>query len=73
MSSPKINGPVLTNVLIWIAAFAVPSLIELIPVSHPPKIFPLLFFVFRAALAGLSTYMLYTALKQIKDKQPSSR
>lgn len=55
------------NLLIWLAAFAVPSLIEMMPVSHPPKIFPLLFWVYRCALAGLSTYLLYSALKRPGD------
>jgi hypothetical protein len=52
------------NLLIWLAAFLVPALIELIPVSHPPKIYPLIFFVFRLALAACSTYLLHAALKQ---------
>lgn len=38
------NRPVAVNLLIWLAAFIVPPLIEMIPVSHPPKIYPLLFF-----------------------------
>lgn len=58
------KNKLVVNALIWLAAFAVPALIELIPVSHPPKIFPLVFFVFRVALATLSTCLLFSALSR---------
>lgn len=62
----KSNGYKLlvVNALIWLAAFLVPTLIELIPVSQPPKALPLSFFGFRVALAALSTYLLHSALSR---------
>ncbi len=71
MTDPIGNKLVVVNLLIWLAAFLVPALIELIPVSHPPKIYPLIFFVFRLALAACSTYLLHAALTQ-SNKEPTS-
>ncbi|TWT94275.1 hypothetical protein Pla100_38850 [Neorhodopirellula pilleata] len=64
MADSNGNKLVVVNLLIWLAAFLVPAMIELIPVSHPPKIYPLIFFVFRLSLAALSTYLIHAAISR---------
>lgn len=51
------NKLLITNGLYWLAAILVPAVINLIPVSHPPKILPLFIYGFMFALAGASTWM----------------
>ena len=57
-----------TNGCYWLAAILVPPLLNLILVSHPPRILPLFIFMYLFALAGTSTWMWKRVLAGIPDQ-----
>lgn len=56
------------NVACWTVAILFPPLIKLIPTSHPPRILPLIIFLFWLALAFVSTHAISRTIGPPSDE-----
>ena len=57
----------ITNFMMWAVAVVIPLLMNLIPVSKPPKILPLFYMMFWIGLAVASTAMWNKAVQVTEE------